>query len=131
MWNQKGKYHIVLKDEGYGIMIQASQSQQFGFGYPSTFPYLQTIDEYCALHSKYFDTESSTTIMAHTHKEPITMVINIFFQYFEYGASDKLFWTYESMVLKLEDYYDILKAIHPGIYFIFLFDYSCRRDRGR
>ena len=35
------------------------------------------------------------------------------------------------MVLKLEDCFNILKALHPGIDFIFLFDHSCGHDRGR
>ena len=124
MWNQKGKYHIVLKDEGYGIMIQASQSQQFGFGYPSTFPYLQTIDEYCALHSKYFDTESSTTIMAHTHKEPITMGRKTSCQDSEYGTSTDIYCTYYHMALT-----GILKDLLFGIDFIFLFDHLSAHDR--
>ena len=35
------------------------------------------------------------------------------------------------MVLQLEDCTNVLKAIHPGIDFIFLFDRPCGHDRGR
>ena len=35
------------------------------------------------------------------------------------------------MVLKLEDWNDILKAIHPGIGFVFLFDHPFGKYRGR
>ena len=34
------------------------------------------------------------------------------------------------MFLQLEYYADILKSLHPGIYFIFMFDHLCRQDRG-
>ena len=59
-------------------MILALQSQEFGFGYPLTFPNLQTINEYCALQPKYVDTDAATTIQGHNYKEPITMGINTF-----------------------------------------------------
>ena len=52
-------------------------------------------------------------------------------QYFKYGASADGYWTYDHMVLQLEDCVDIPKALHPGFYFIFLFDDSCGHDRGR
>ena len=49
-------------------MILALQSQEFVFGYPLTFPNLQTINEYCALHPKYVDTDAATAILVHNHK---------------------------------------------------------------
>ena len=55
---------------------------------------------------------------------------NNFFQDFEYGASDEGFCTYEWMVLQIEYFTGIFKAIHPGIYLIFLFDNPCGHDRG-
>ena len=45
---------------------------------------------------------------------------NTFCQGFEYGENDNGYWTYERMVLQLEDYTDILKTIHPGICFFYL-----------
>ena len=49
------------------------------------------------------------------------MEIHIFFQEFEYVTSDKVYLTYERMLLKLEEYTNIFKAHHPDIDFIFLF----------
>ena len=59
------------------------------------------------------------------------MGINPFCQGFEYGASDEGYWTYDQMVLQLEDHTDILKALRPSIDFIFLFDNPCEHDRKR
>ena len=49
-------------------MISAVQSQNFGFGDQLTVIDLQTIHEYHALHSYYFYTDASTTILGHTHE---------------------------------------------------------------
>ena len=68
MWTHKGKYQIVPKDEGYGIMISAFQSREFGFGYPITVPDLQTINECHSILPKYFDTDAATNILGHTQK---------------------------------------------------------------
>ena len=59
------------------------------------------------------------------------MGINTLYQVFECGASYEGYWTYDLMFLKLEDCTNILKYIHPGIDFIFLFDHPCGNDRGR
>ena len=66
----------------------------------------------------------STTILGHTHKKPITKERNNFYQYFEYGAIDEGYWKYDRMILQIEDYVDILKALHNGINFIIIFDNS-------
>lgn len=54
-----------------------------------------------------------------------------FVQEFEYGASSKGYWTYESMVLQLEDCVDVLKMLYPEFQFLFLFDHSCGHDKAR
>ena len=59
---------IFPKYKIYGILIQAFQCREFGFGYPFKVPYLQTINGYHALQPKYIDTDSETTMMGHTHK---------------------------------------------------------------
>ena len=110
-------------------MISTFQSQKFGFGYPLPVPYLQTINEYPALYSKYFDIDTSTTILGHTHKQPIIMERITFCQDFEYGTSAKLYWIYDWMVLQLDDCIEILMSLHPSIYFIFLFDHPRGHDR--
>ena len=43
MWTHRGKCWLVPKYQGYGIMISAFQSQQFGLVYPLKVPDLQTI----------------------------------------------------------------------------------------
>ena len=128
MWTNKGKCRLVPKDEGYGIMISAFQSQEFVFGYPLTVPDLQTINEYHNIHPKYVDTDAENTILVHTQKEPTAMGINPFCQGFEYGTSAKVYWDYYRMVLQLEYCTEILNDIHPSINFIFLFNHPYVHD---
>ena len=44
MWNKKGKFWLVPKNEVCGIMVLAFQSKEFGFGYTLKIPELQTIN---------------------------------------------------------------------------------------
>ena len=104
LWTYKGKCRLVPKYKGYGIMISAFQSREFGSWYPLTVPDPETVNEYHTLHPKYVYTDTSTTILRHDYKEPITSGRNPFCQDFEYSASSKVYWTYDQMVLQLEDY---------------------------
>ena len=106
-------------------MVSAFHYRYFDLGYPLSVPYLQTINEYRALLPKYFDTVVATTILGNTHKETITMGRNTFCQEFEYGKSAEIYWTYDRMVLQLDQFTDILKALHPGIDLILIFDHPC------
>ena len=67
MWTHKGKYRLVPKDEEYGIVILAFQSREFGFVYPLTVPYLQTINECHALHLKYAGIDAVNSVVVRTH----------------------------------------------------------------
>jgi hypothetical protein len=49
-------------------------------------------------------------------------------QELEYGANNKGYWTYESMVLQLEDCVDCVKALFPQYDYLFLFDHSNSHD---
>ena len=67
MWNNKVKLWIVPKEKEYGIMILEFNSLEFSFRYPLIVPYIQTANEYRALHTKYVDTDAVKTILVHTY----------------------------------------------------------------
>ena len=60
--------------------------------------------------------------------ETIATGINTFCQELEYDEITKGYWIYDHVFLQLEECTDILKAIHPGIDFIFLLYHPCRSD---
>jgi hypothetical protein len=63
------------------------------------------------------------------YKEPLTNYP--FFWAFEYGQHADGYWTYQHMMLELEDCVDILNVKYPQYNFLFLFDHSCGHDRQR
>ena len=52
-----------------------------------------------------------------------------FVREFKYGANSEGYWSYQHMVLQLEDCVDVLKLLYPQFDFLFLFDHSCRHNR--
>ncbi|KAI2502685.1 hypothetical protein MHU86_11742 [Fragilaria crotonensis] len=52
-----------------------------------------------------------------------------FVREFEYRANSEGYWTYQHMVLQLEDCVNVLKVLYPQYEFLFLFDHSCGHDR--
>jgi hypothetical protein len=52
-----------------------------------------------------------------------------FVQSFEYGNSNEEYWSYECMVLQLEDCIDCLQVLFPSYEYLFLFDHSNGHDR--
>lgn len=113
-------------------MISAFQSREFGFGYHLTEEDLEIVNAYRRINNTYTDEESAKLINnGSAQKKPLTLDTNPFVLEFEYGATAEGYWTYDRMVLQLEDCADVLKALHPEFDFVFLFDHSCGHDRGR
>jgi hypothetical protein len=50
---------------------------------------------------------------------------------FDYGANNEGYWSYDHMVLQLEDCVDCLKVLAPHFDSLFLFDHSCCHDKQR
>jgi len=124
----KGEQALIPKDEGYGIMISAFQSREFGFGMTLTEAQLQTVNAERA-GTKYKDEEAATAKRGTALKQPLTS--SPFVLEFEYGVSAEGYWMYESMVLQLEDCADVVKTLYPQYQFLFLFDHSCGHDKAR
>ena len=77
----------------------------------------------------YLDEKAATAVKATTSKPALTK--SPFVREFEYGSSGEGYWTYQHMVLQLEDCVDVLKAIFLMYTFLFLFDHSCGHDKQR
>ena len=50
---------------------------------------------------------------------------------FEYGANNEGYWSYEHMVLQMEDCLDVMRVLNPEVDVLLLFDHSCGHDRQR
>jgi hypothetical protein len=77
----------------------------------------------------YRDEEAAVKKLGKQEKED--MKESPFIVQFEYGANGEGYWTYESMIIQLEDCIDVVSALYPEYDFIFQFDHSCGPDRKR
>ena len=109
-------------------MISAMMSREFGWGVDITKEQLEKVNEMKA-GEKYRDVESAMAKQGTANKSPLTD--NPFIREFEYGAKGEGYWSYEHMVIQLEDCIDCLKVLYPQYTFVFLLDHSCGHDRQR
>ena len=125
-----GSISLVPKDEGQGLMCSTFVSRDHGWGgVPSlTVEQLGEVNE-SRLGKKYTDEEAAMKTINTPWKKALTIEKHGGNVYFEYGASKEGYWSYDHLVLQLEDLVDVLKVIAPGHMFVFYFDHSCGHDR--
>ena len=126
-WNGPNREQALIpKDDGLGVMISAFVSREFGYGVALTSEELHCVNAE-RLGKKYKDETAAKKKRGNELKQPLTS--SPFVLEFEYGASAEGYWTYDSMVLQLEDCVDVVKTLYPQYDFLFLFDHSCGHDR--
>jgi hypothetical protein len=117
---------LVPKDEGQGLMISAFQSREYGFGLTMTNEDLQKVN-HARRGKKYADEVAAISKRGSANKKDLTN--SPFVLEFEYGTNYEGYWSYEHMVLQMEDCVDCLKVIAPQYDYLFLFDHSCGHDK--
>ena len=127
-WTHEGKRVLVPKDEGYGVMISAFMSRELGFGVVISQEQLDEINQ-TRRGKEYTDKDAAKFVHNDTAKKDLTE--SPFVKSFEYGQSAEGYWTYDRMVIQVEDCVDCLKVMYPAFDFLFLFDHSCGHDRGQ
>jgi hypothetical protein len=120
-----GTVAIIPKDDGQGLMISAFQSHEFGFGMDITDEELPKINE-TRRGEKYADEVAVIAKRGTAEKKDLKH--SPFVVEFKYGANN---WSYEHMVLHLEDCVDCVKVLAPQFEYLFLFDHSCGHDKQR
>jgi hypothetical protein len=109
-------------------MISAMISREFGWGIHTTKEQLQTKNA-MRLGQACRDDESTKAKRGPAIKNPHTC--SPFIREFEYGSKGEGYWSYEHMVILLEDCIDCLKVLYSQYDFVFLLDHSCGHDRQR
>jgi hypothetical protein len=124
-----GTRALLPKDDGQGIMVSAFVARELGYGINLTPSQLHLVNEERAKPSKrhYEDKEAATKMNGTTTKPKLTSTP--FSRLLEYGVNNAGYWSYEHMVLQLEDCVDCLKILYPTFDFVFLFDHSNGHDR--
>ena len=125
-----GERALLPKSDGYGIMVSAFQSREFGFGMDMSDSELEAVNiKKRRGNQRYADEEASQAVHGSIEKQDLKH--SPFVQFFEYGASNEGYWDYNHMVIQLEDCVDCLKTLHPNFDFIFLFDHSSGHAKKR
>ena len=127
-WNgPNGEVPLMPKDEGQGLMISAFVSRKYGFSWDLTQSQLQLVNQY-RQDKQYIDEVSAITKRGTAKKDNLTT--SPFRRDLQYGANNEGYWSYEDMIIQVEDCIDCLRAIHGDTYqFLFLFDHSNGHDR--
>ena len=89
-----GSKPLIPKDEGYGVMISAFTSREFGFGLPLTQETLQKVNE-IRRKQKYSDESAAKIIYGKTEKPDLFS--SPFIIEFEYGQNKEGYWNYDHM----------------------------------
>jgi hypothetical protein len=123
LYGPNGETALVPKDEAMGIiMSRTMMSQEFGWGLELSPEQLAKVKGKRE-GKKYEDTESATAKKGNTVKAPLTK--SLFMIEFKYGVNAQGYWSYEYMVMQLEDYIDCLKVVYPEIDLVSLLDHLC------
>jgi hypothetical protein len=123
-----GAVVLIPKDDGQGVMISAFQSREFGFGVQISDQELNSINNY-RNGKDYCDQKAAIKLRGTSKKQALTETP--FVREFEYGQNSDGYWSYEHMVLQMEDCIDVLKVLYPSYDVLLLFDHSCGHNRQR
>jgi len=116
-----GQRALLPKTDGLGIMLSAFQSRETGFGLNLSATQLSEINE-TRRGKSYVDADAAIAINGQAMKKDL--LNSPFVIYFELGANNEGYWTYNHMSIQFEDCVDCLKVVYPHFDFAFLFDHS-------
>ena len=123
----RGEMSLTPKDKQQGLMVSGFVSREYGFNWKLDDKELKKINEY-RTNQEYADRESAINKTGSALKSKLKT--SPFQHDLEYGANNEGYWTYENMIIQVEDCIDCLKAINGDKYqYLFLFDHSNGHDR--
>ena len=117
-----GQRALLPKTDGLSLMLSAFQSRETGFGLSiSSRIQLDEINE-SRRGKNYIDADAAMAIHGQAMKKDLKD--SPFVIYFELGANNEGYWTYNHMSIQFEDCVDCVKVVYPHFDFVFLFDHS-------
>ena len=130
-----GEQCLIPKSEGMGLMFSALQSREFGFGFRNvTDGELLKINSERRKGFQYVDLAAAKKVRGTLDKECFKHddIFKCFVRAFEYGIRKDGYWSYEHLIIQLEDCLDVIKGIYDDRFSIhFMVDHSCGHDRQR
>jgi hypothetical protein len=125
-WAIDGQQTLRTKSMGVGRMVSALCSREFGFGLDMSVEELANVNER-RRNKKYGDKEAAIYLLGSSDKKDL--VSSPFVRYLEYGKGKDGYWSYNHMVLQLEDCTDVFKVLHPEFDIVYELDHSSGHDK--
>jgi hypothetical protein len=107
-------------------MVSALCSREFGFGLDLSVEELARVNE-MRRNEKYGDEEAAIYLLGSADKKDLAS--SPFVRYLEYGKGKDGYWSYNHMVLQLEDCTDTFKVLHPSFDIVYELDHSSGHDK--
>ena len=121
-----GTKQLVPKDEGQGIMLSSFTCRELGYGMQLSKDVIDAVN-LRRRGKKYSDVEAANARLGSATKNDLTSTP--FVRSLDYGANTDGYWSYDHMIIQLEDCIDVLQYLHPEFDFMFIFDHSNGHDR--
>ena len=101
------------KDEGQGLMVSGFVCREYGFNWNLTEAQLDEVNKY-RNGKEYLDKEAAINKTGSASKNQLK--ISPFRRDLQYGANHEGYWTYDDMIVQVEDCIDCLKVVHKDKY---------------
>jgi hypothetical protein len=128
-----GERPLVPKEDGTGVMVSGIQSREFGFGFREI-----TAEELSEINKEragkcYADENAAYKVLGSKLKDVLMEGDNPFIRYFQFGANNEGYWSYEHLIVQMEDCVDVLRGVldFKKYEIRFMVDHSCGHDRQR
>jgi hypothetical protein len=125
-WAIDGQQTLRTKSMGVGRMVSALCSREFGFGLDVSVEELATVNEF-RKNTKYGDEDAAIYLLGSADKKDLDA--SPFVRYLEYGKGKDGYWSYNHMVLQLEDCTDVFKVLYPRFDIVYELDHSSGHDK--
>jgi hypothetical protein len=124
-----GTRSLLPKDDGQGVMVSSFVCRELGFGYKPTPQQLSLVNAKRKIGSRKRYADEDAAIELNGTSSKADLKTSPFTRKLTYGANKDGYWSYEHMVVQLEDCLDVLQVLFPTFDFLFLFDHSNGHDR--
>ena len=109
-------------------MVSAFQSREFGFGLDITKEQMVAVNRH-RNGKNYHDKDAANFVLSKFKKNALKE--SPFIRFFEYGTNQEGYWSYNHMIVQLEDCIDCLKVLYPEFRYVFLYDHSSGHSKKR
>lgn len=111
-WSIEGEQTLRSKGLGEGKMVSGIATREFGFGRAMSDEELARVNAYRA-NQWYKDRDAATYLLGSASKSASPLKTSPFVRMLEYGKGKDGYWTYNHMVLQLEDVVDCMTVLYP------------------